>query len=962
MNELCQFVFKRKSYIAALAILVSLIISLGGYLYSQNEKANMRILTGKELEAIAEFKSRQITDWYQDELADASTISKNRVLIQMAKQFTNTRSEHDKINLKSYLKQIKEEHDLHDVILTNPDGTLLASASEGIKSVDKVLESAVAKAFSEKSVTATDIFICDIYSSLQIDFVSPLYETGKNPFAAAVFQINPEDVLSPILKQWPAHYNTAETMMARREKDSAVVLSRVKHFSGVENDEKSFLRHRKSVVANAAVGKHGLLDVNNYRGEDVLAYAAPVKGTSWFVISRIDKKEILKDLSSKVFFTMLVVILLIAVVVLGLLFIYKKWSEQELLETAMFYKNLFEKHGAVKLMLDPQNGNIIDANDAAVRFYGWTKEELKSMNVTDINTFPEDEVRHQMDKVVKQQQMHFNFKHKRADNSVRDVEVFSSLIVSKGKNVLQSIIHDVTERKEAEEKLTQSEAKFRKLSNEFQGLLNSIPDRILLINKEFKVLWSNKAAAETADNYGQNIVGEYCYGIWRKLDAPCDNCPVIKSFSSAKKSEITNTDNQGRTWRIVAAPLFDEDGSVTSVIEVARDITDSLRIEEQLRQAQKLEGLGQLAGGIAHDFNNLLNAVIGYASLLQLHMPESDSKRHYVDQIIAAAMRGAALTRQILALSRKQLLEIKPVDVNEVVKGLEHMLRRLVREDITIKYNLHHTAIVVMADAGQIGQVLINLATNAVDAMPNGGRLLISTEPFYMDERYVEMHGCEKTGKYALITVSDTGSGINEQIRTKIFDPFFTTKDVGKGTGLGLAVVHGIVKQHNGYVNVYSEEGKGATFRIYLPISEAETEKKLPEPQLKVAGGTETILIAEDDETLRTLTATILCQYGYKVIEAVDGADAVEKFAQKIDDIDLVIFDGIMPKKSGRQAFEEVRKMRSDIKAIFISGYSEDIFANDWIAGDSVLFVSKPVKPDDLLRHVRVILDGTSCS
>ncbi|MCE5313254.1 MAG: PAS domain S-box protein [Nitrospiraceae bacterium] len=636
----------------------------------------------------------------------------------------------------------------------------------------------------------------------------------------------------------------------------------------------------------------------------------------------------------------------------------RKKIEKELRQSEELYRNLFESHAAVKITLDTETGNILDANNAAANFYGWSREQLRRMNIKEINTLPPDEIDREIIKARNKERIHFEFKHRLADGSIRDVEVFSSRIVVKGKDILHSIIHDITERKHAEERLMQSEAELRRLSNEFQGLLDAIPDHITLKDRNLKVLWANRAAADGLNKKSEDLIGRYCYAIWHNTDSPCSKCPVLHSFSTARPTEVQSATPDGRIWNLRTVPLFDEERNVVSVIEVARDVTEHLKLEDQLRHAQKMEGIGQLAGGIAHDFNNLLNAVLGYASLIQMHMPESDPMRHYVDQIIAAVMRGASLTRQILALSRKQLLDIKSVDMNEVVRDFEHMLSRLVREDITIQYNLHNASIMIMADPGQIMQVLMNLAANASDAMPDGGTLLVSTELFEMDERYVDMHGFDNPGTYALLSVADTGCGMTEDVRLKIFDPFFTTKEVGKGTGLGLAVVHGIVKQHNGYINVYSELGKGTVFRIYLPITEQKPAESGSAPSEKVSGGTETILVAEDDLAIRALTNTILEQYGYRVISAVDGEDAVRKFEKKKDEINLVILDGIMPKKNGKEAFEEIRKLRPDIKAVFISGYAEDIFTHDGMPDKSAVFIPKPVKPDELLRAVRSTLDS----
>lgn len=454
--------------------------------------------------------------------------------------------------------------------------------------------------------------------------------------------------------------------------------------------------------------------------------------------------------------------------------------------------------------------------------------------------------------------------------------------------------------------------------------------------------------------------------LWYRMIHEDDRAIVIKRTKGLISEEhvthpiehrIIHKDGPVRWVRNTMVPRYDESGRLSAYDGLITDITEHKKLEEQLRQSQKMEGIGQLAGGIAHDFNNVLNAVVGYAGLLQMKIDKSDPLRHFADEIAAAGQRGAALTHQILAFSRKQVLDMKPVDLNEIIRSIKKMLQRLVREDIAIELNLYDKKLMVLADASQIDQVLINLAANASDAMPTVGRMDISTEFFRMDHAYCGMHSYGAPGEYALLTASDTGCGMDTETRAHIFEPFFTTKEVGKGTGLGLAVVHGIIKQHGGYIDVYSEIGKGTVFKIYLPLTGHTAESSEETAAENIRGGTETILIAEDDASLRKLSNTLLSNFGYTVIEAVDGEDAVRKYIDNCKTVKLAILDGIMPKKSGKEALEEIRRVCPDIKAIFMSGYAEDIFTSAGISDNSEAFIRKPVKPDELAIKVREMLD-----
>ncbi len=394
------------------------------------------------------------------------------------------------------------------------------------------------------------------------------------------------------------------------------------------------------------------------------------------------------------------------------------------------------------------------------------------------------------------------------------------------------------------------------------------------------------------------------------------------------------------------------------IVGVGIDISARKKLEEQLRQSQKMECIGTLAGGIAHDFNNILTAIIGYGNLLQMKMRQDDPLRHNVEQILASANRAANLTTGLLAFSRKQIINPRPVSLNDVVRKMERLLARLIGEDVALKTILADKDISVLADASQIEQVLMNLAINARDAMPGGGNLFIETELVEMDEDTAKAHDFHKPGTYALIAVTDSGTGMDAETRERIFEPFFTTKEASRGTGLGLAMVYGMVRQHQGSIHVYSEEGKGTTFKIYLPVVDKSTAEELFVKLPPIEGGTETILVAEDDETVRALTSSILEQFGYTVIRAEDGEEAVNKFMADRDKVRLLLLDVIMPKKNGKEVYDKIRIFKPDIKALFLSGYTAEIIQQKGLLEKGVNFILKPVPMNDLLRKVRSILDG----
>jgi len=519
--------------------------------------------------------------------------------------------------------------------------------------------------------------------------------------------------------------------------------------------------------------------------------------------------------------------------------------------------------------------------------------------------------------------------------------------------------HELAERKKAEEELKKSESEFRRLSQEFNGLLDAIPDSLMLLDRDLNILWANRAAAEGIGMAGDELAGRSCYTLWCKRTTPCEPCPVVQCFASGTPRDETVTRPDGRVWDIRTVPLLDEQGKVAKIIELKRDITEHRKLEKQYLHAQKMESIGTLAGGVAHDFNNILTVIVGLGQITLMKMTDNDPQRGNIKGILEAAERATHLTKELLLFSRKQESERRPVDLNDIVGRMEKFLHRIIGEDIALKQVPHGSLLPVLADGNQLEQVLMNLAVNARDAMPRGGEFILRTEQVVLDEAFVATHGYDQPGAYALLSVSDDGTGMDKATLQRIFEPFFTTKEVGKGTGLGLAVVYGIIKQHNGFITVYSEPGQGSTFSIYLPLTTAARQESREEEGRPVAGGTETILLAEDNDQVRDLVTSVLTEAGYAVIVAVDGVEAVRKFRENADSIQLLFFDLIMPRMNGKEAADAIHKLRPGVKTIFASGYSPDLVQQKTFLDDRSYLISKPVAPRDLLKKVRDVLDGT---
>lgn len=441
---------------------------------------------------------------------------------------------------------------------------------------------------------------------------------------------------------------------------------------------------------------------------------------------------------------------------------------------------------------------------------------------------------------------------------------------------------------------------------------------------------------------------------------PVRECKMCRSYVGGQKVHVQNEvflrrDGSSFPCEYWAHPIM-EGENVAGAVVTFLDISERRQLEDQLLHAQKLEAIGLLAGGIAHDFNNILSAMMGYGELLHKSLQGDDRLQRYSEQVVALSKRGGELTRALLLFSRKQEMSPEPIDLGRVVRELEKILDRILGEKIELKTNLFRGNLTVMADRGHLDQVLMNLVTNARDAMPNGGLLSIETALFTVDEAFAQKHAFSVPGTYACLSVSDNGMGIDEETKEKMFEPFFTTKGIGKGTGLGLSIVYGIVKQHGGFIDVYSEIGIGTRFRICFPLCTMADKAVTVSPPVR--HGTETLLVAEDDPDVRAVLAAVLTSNGYRVLEAANGDAAVEAYEANKERIDLLLLDVIMPGRNGWQVWEEIRGRHPDMKVVFMSGYTDDIINRQGMLGSGMTLIEKPITSDRLLKILGDVFDG----
>jgi len=516
----------------------------------------------------------------------------------------------------------------------------------------------------------------------------------------------------------------------------------------------------------------------------------------------------------------------------------------------------------------------------------------------------------------------------------------------------------LSQQKRSAESLRAAEAKFR-------GLLESAPDPMVVVNREGRIVLVNAQAEETFGYRREDLLGQPMdILVPKRLQAECLEYRT-RFLRAPQKSptgatlEIHGLRRDGNEFPVeIKLSLLETEEGLWGCAAI-RDLTERRKLEQQFRQAQKMESIGTLAGGIAHDFNNLLTVILSYGSSLTEELPKNSKHRRAAEQVYSAAERGAALTSQMLAFSRKQVFQLRVVNLNDIVRNLLKMLQRIIGEHIEIKMTLAEDLVRVRADAGQLEQVLMNLSVNARDAMPQGGRLALETRNVELDEDFVRAHIGSGAGPHTLLAVSDTGMGMDAATQARIFEPFFTTKGPGHGTGLGLAMVYGVVKQSGGYIEVHSQVGQGTTFQIYLPqVAEKAETSESKKPQRDRKQGSETVLLVEDDAAVRELVDSMLTAQGYNVLVSRDPQDVETICERHAGRIHLLLTDMVLPGMSGREIAKRVGSLRPDVKVLFMSGYTDDALAHSHGFEEPFAFLQKPFSSVTLATKIREVLDA----
>lgn len=634
-------------------------------------------------------------------------------------------------------------------------------------------------------------------------------------------------------------------------------------------------------------------------------------------------------------------------------------AEEALREAETNYHSIFDNVVEGLARATPE-GRFLTVNPALARMLGYSSPAELVASVTNLGTqlYVDPACRGKLLRILQEHGFlqAYEAEARRKDGTRIWVSISSSVVRDPNGAILyfESVIEDVTERKRAEAALRASEERFRRL-------VDQAADAIFLFDRKGRLVDVNQRACQSL-------------GYRREELLALDISEVQSGLTREKLDELRNRlvhgppvtledHHRGRDGALfpveVRIGLIESEGRGL-MLALARDITDRIALETQLRHSQKLESVGKLAAGVAHDFNNILTIIQGYANVLQRRPGSEAMMGEGLVQISQAAQRAANLTRQLLAFSRKQLLQPRPLDLNEAVIGVTRILERVIGENIALEFGAAPGLPCIQADPSMIEQIIMNLVVNARDALPNGGGIFLTTELVEVTEAYRRRNPEATLGRYVCLKVRDNGLGMDAATLSRIFEPFFTTKDVGKGTGLGLATVYGVVKQHHGWIEVTSEPGRGSTFRVLLPAMADATPAPIPEsaPPTASLEGRETILLVEDEPMLRSLTSQVLQSYGYRVLEAGSGREALSVWRVHQAEIELLVTDVVMPEElNGCELARRLQGEKSDLKVIFTSGYSEEVMGPDSVLVPRTNFLAKPYRPATLVKAVRDCLD-----
>jgi PAS domain S-box-containing protein len=996
-----------------------------GYLYSRGFQKRFRAEAEAALTAVAELKVGQLARWREERLGDAILLFENERFSARIRRILDDPQDSDaRRGLQTWLDRIRAAHDYVRVSILDGHAVERASAPDTPEPVASYLAQGAAEALRTGQIAFLDFHREAADRPIRLAVVVPILDTVEPGRALGVLalHIDPEEFVYPLLRRWPTPAATTESILIRRDGHHVLFLNDLRFRENSALGRRIPREQADLLTAMALRGQESVREGVDYRGVRSVAALRAVPDSPWFLIARMDASELYAPARAQLWTLVgLVGVLLVgAAAGVGVLWrdqanrFYREryQAAKALARSEETLRTVFESARDGILAADAATNGFVIANEAICRMVGYTREELLTLDVTDLH--PAEHLPNVLEQYDRQRRgeivLASDLPVLCKDGSVFFADVNSTPVVLNGRSCVIGVFRDITDRMRAEARIGHLNAVLRGIRNVNQ-LITRVKDPHRLIQEACAMLVDVRGFYSTVvgrtDARGQGIASHASAG--RRLPALQDalergelpDCarraiatrqivvlsdpdepgsaprPGAASLDGETDALVIALTQNGRTYGFLLACLAREmatDQEEQDLLrEVAGDIAFALRgmeieterdestaaladTEAQLRQAQKLEAIGQLAGGVAHDFNNILMAQMGYCELMKRGLKDEDPLAQDLAQILACADRAAALTRQLLAFSRKQTLQPEVLDLNAVVANIEKMLRRLIGEDIDLATVLAADLGMVMADPGQVEQVIMNLAVNARDAMPQGGRLSIETANVELDEVHARNHLDATPGRHVMLAIADTGCGMDEKTRSRLFEPFFTTKGIGRGTGLGLATVYGIVKQSGGNIWVYTEPGKGTTFKVYFPCVDAQPTPRVATEATVANGNGELLLVVEDEAALRTLFARMIRELGYRVRVAANGGEALLAVEEEGLKPDLLITDVVMPGMSGRVLAERLQRILPGLPVLYASGYTDNAIVHHGVLDPGTPFLQKPFGIGALGAKIRQLL------
>ncbi|WP_319588964.1 PAS domain S-box protein [uncultured Desulfobulbus sp.] len=962
----------------ALACLVIAAITAGGYgLYKQQEQTILRE-HGENLHAIAQLKTNQILAWRQERLADARMHSSGMVRV-LSQQWLQSPRPALLEEVRQRLQFFQENEGYANMMLADSTGRIQLSLLPRITELEPEEQHLVSQVVASKQVVLGDFFHCRNCNQSHLEVAAPIFN-GDQVSLVLLLVADPERDLYPMIQTWPIVHRNAESMLVRKEGDHALFLNQLRHQPSPALSFRLPLTQNNAPSVQAVLGITGMIRGVDYRGVDVLASANAVPETHWYIVTKMDSDEILAEARYRAGAILLLVTM--ATVIAGILVQFTSLARRKALSEALLQEE--REHRQTRgenratlysigegVIATDTRGLVTRMNPVAESLTGWREAEALGNPLAMVyQVIDEDSctsVELPVERVLRDGEIVGMSNHTlliAQDGSCRPIADSAAPIRSEAGLITGVVLvfRDQSKRRAIEKARAES-------AKRYTDLVESISDFIWETGPDHRYSFASGRSIDMLGYTPEEFVGKSWFDILDREDESTESVAHFQAILTNRQpySQLCRTFVKKDGGEVVlessATPIFDPQGTFLGYRGVSRDITERKRAEDeqkkleaQLLQSQKMEVVGRLAGGVAHDFNNMLTIIGSYVEMTLNELNEEHPLYKRLREVHQAALHSADLTRQLLAFARKQVISPRLLDLNETITNALKMLHRLIGENIELVWKPGSNPGQVLIDPTQLGQILANLAVNARDAINGNGRLVITTSTVAIKEKNGRPRLDLAPGRYVLITITDDGCGMDEVTMSRIFEPFFTTKEEGKGTGLGLATVYGILMQNEGAVTVSSAPNQGTTINLYLPQAQV-SHLILQENSEKTQDiGTETILLVEDETAILELGIYILEQQGYKVLVAPTPTKALTLVEENREVIDLLITDVIMPEMNGKELARRIEMIRPGIRVLFISGYTADIISPHGILSPDIHFLEKPFSARSLRKKVREVL------